>query len=138
MRTHDSSEPTTQQPEKFDEFTGGYDDIDHARAAKRLNADLRAMDATPRAGHTPGPWAADGHRVTWNGPDKVRPNLVCVANEDDARIIAAAPDLLEACRILADVPKTADGYGPYQLGVIAKAIDAARAAIARATNGGVK
>jgi len=40
MRTDNSSTTTTEQPEQFDEVTGGYDDFDHERAAKRINADL--------------------------------------------------------------------------------------------------
>lgn len=52
MRHDDSNDNHTEQPEPFCEMTGGYDDVDHARAAKRLNADLRAMDATPRGKQT--------------------------------------------------------------------------------------
>ena len=43
MRTDNSSETTTQQAEKFDEFTGGYDMTDHNRAAKRISADMRKV-----------------------------------------------------------------------------------------------
>lgn len=128
MRHDDSNNNPTQQAEKFDEMTGGYDDVDHARAAKRLNADLRAMDATPRVGHTPGPWRIDNRRIM-DVPPKTRvgqvicevegasvghtiraepDHLACPSVEkwnaqrdENARLIAAAPDLLEALQALA-------------------------------------
>ncbi len=44
--------------------------------------------------HTPGPWHTTGtqHEEVRNGDGF----LVCKARTDDARLIAAAPDLLEA------------------------------------------
>jgi hypothetical protein len=42
MQTKNSN-PTPrvqEQPEQFDEFTGGYDMTDHNRAAKRISADI--------------------------------------------------------------------------------------------------
>ena len=45
-------------------------------------------------------------------------------------------DLLAVARLIADVPKTDLGYGLFQLNRIACAIDAARAAIARAEGAG--
>lgn len=110
MRTHDSSEPTTPQAEKFDEMTGGYDDIDHARAAKRINADIRAMDATPRGKHTPGPLFYEPHHKDFMVFDES--GIACVAivhggvadgkgndaSEANAKLFTAAPELLEMCQ----------------------------------------
>ena len=86
--------------ERFDEVTGGYDDVDHARAAKRLNADLRAMDATPRVGHTPGPWQIKcGAIVGKSGVNVAGASIAPPYDEfaANARLIAAAPDLLAVC-----------------------------------------
>ena len=88
--------------------------------------------------HTPGPWVTirSGMRdnsavatIEEKPPEMEEPNywLVAQANtlrdewEANARLIAAAPDLLEALEMLLEFPKT----GP--------AITAARAAIAKAT-----
>lgn len=83
--------------------------------------------------HTPGPWAVDEIRsvqaITWCGE-------VCIAdvggNADEeeqlanARLIAAAPDLLAACEAMIAAEKACD--------ILAgdSAITAIRAAIARA------
>lgn len=80
------------------------------------------------AKHTPGPWKAEGPRVFKDKPKGYR--LVCTvahcaAEEDDARMIAAAPEMLVALRqIIALSSATANGE------VI---IATARAAIAKAT-----
>jgi len=59
------------------------------------------------ARHTPGPWKAcineeachfrgiTRHGWTIDGPQMVPDNECCMFNEADARLIAAAPDLLE-------------------------------------------
>lgn len=68
--------------------------------------------------HTPGPWAASQNSVYWqiNGPDGAIVGDVCgtsvwaTAEEEaaNARLIAAAPELLEACDmariVLAGIP----------------------------------
>ena len=86
--------------------------------------------------HTPGPWAFDNHEFgpfircsagyIISGPVTKRPD-----GKDNARLIAAAPDLLEALRDLVGMDVA------YQRGpMVKKAVEAARAAIAAATGEG--
>lgn len=78
--------------------------------------------------HTPGPWFLDHYGgVTANGEDvaHVVGAYGCVENEANARLIAAAPDLLAALRGLFDNSTRADW--PTDL------YQAAEAAIAKAT-----
>ena len=83
--------------------------------------------------HTPGPWTPmgldDGTWIIGRGPNFVPP-FAWATEEADARLIAAAPDLLAALERIAT-----EGHEPERLGFQAKAI--ARAAIAKA-KGGVK
>jgi hypothetical protein len=86
------------------------------------------------AGHTPGPWEAHDDDGTGTLPcvlsDKVNAGgnfYVAQCNVfEDARLIASAPDLLDACRAIASL---ADGQGQRNMMEIA---GQARAAIARA------
>jgi hypothetical protein len=79
---------------------------------------------------TPGPWKF----VPWHiaeGPSEVRAPegwLVCTtASDDDARLIAAAPDLLTSCKdLLLRCADPAEEFGPNH------AVTQARAAIAKA------
>lgn len=74
--------------------------------------------------HTPGPWTVNGGDDVWIG------NRTCVhiGDEDDARLIAAAPDLLEVLKSLLDMDIS------YRRGpVVQEAVEKARAAIAKAT-----
>jgi len=62
--------------------------------------------------HTPGPWrfAQDGREPYWNvdmpmqdgSPGYGFANAMVYTTEEDARLIAAAPDLLAACHKLID------------------------------------
>lgn len=89
--------------------------------------------------HTPGPWragyideqdrrermivraeAVDGHPYV-----AICPNPLAGSHEANARLIAAAPDLLAACELMLSSPKY--GNAPSEA-----AVEAARAAIARA------
>ena len=105
--------------------------------------------------HTPGPWfhiprARDGHCdlvsiregradaafIQIGSPVCERPILdyphdnVQTAN---ARLVAAAPELLEACRLLMKGEPMQQGErNGYIMGALSTAIDAARAAIAKA------
>ena len=85
--------------------TKGYTKAHEDRALDRLAKDIRQA---PEAKHTPGPWNVSGLPDTYrrdcinaNGPRPVaevpRHNPDWQAN---ARLIAAAPDLLEACKFL--------------------------------------
>jgi len=81
--------------------------------------------------HTPGPWYYAGMRTIGGPDDRMvadcfstnRPRETCEAN---ARLIAAAPELLEACEQVA----LAAEYG--NLGTNNSAVATARAAIAKA------
>jgi hypothetical protein len=82
--------------------------------------------------HTPGPWTHEVHQLSegFSG-------IVYAANgmrvgtdhlsEDDARLIAASPDLLEACKALV---RFVDSHGSEHINRVPFA--AARAAIAKA------
>lgn len=76
--------------------------------------------------HTPGPWRINPGAGEVRGADW---NVIVadVGSDADARLIAAAPDLLDACVRLLDAVARGDHK--------AKAIDAARAAVAKATGG---
>jgi hypothetical protein len=79
--------------------------------------------------HTPGPWHVEDDQTIWAGHKLVavaaRPNVPMTAN---ARLIAAAPDLLEACQTLATLLDTDDWIATGRLSV-----KQAQAAIAKAT-----
>lgn len=85
--------------------------------------------------HTPGPWKAVGRDVlSMHASPRSSGPLVCVVDDNDddrwpadSALIAAAPDLLAACERLLDAVERGDHK--------AKAVDAARAAIARAKGG---
>lgn len=99
--------------------------------------------------HTPGPWrigslaSYDGYtgqpfRNVWAGQDEAATVVARAIRSDgamtndvdaDARLIAAAPELLEACIYLAE--------GIEACGVTGVYLDQARAAIAKATGGAV-
>jgi hypothetical protein len=137
MRADNSTPRVQEQSEQFDEVTGGYSDYEHNRAAKRINADMRAMDATPRAGHTPGPWTLDRRQSMYGdyfrtlGTDgkPIDERLGSATGEANARLMASAPDLLEACKdaVMYLDPSCEECPSPEVL------LDVLRAAIARAT-----
>jgi hypothetical protein len=98
---------------------------------------------TTKPQHTPGPWSYGGHGYA--GREVVGPNgltAICVMSKADstaghrdinanARLIAAAPELLEALRDLARVAIINSGKGQDMEGYAA--FDRARAVIAKAT-----
>lgn len=80
--------------------------------------------------HTPGPWSVgDDQLVVWS-------DVITVAearrSRADARLIAAAPELLEVAKKLAAWESDPDGYG----GDLAEIGCMARAAIAKAEGKG--
>ena len=86
------------------------------------------------AKHTPGPWHIDGRDVcAWDG--KIETTICeCYAHisigrynaEDNARLIAAAPDLLSAIELIANAFANGEHVIEYMQGV-------ARAALAKLT-----
>lgn len=96
------------------------------------------------AKHTPGPWAyAYDGSSTWSigEADDPQDKLVAsIGDRDDARatanarLIAAAPDLLKALEFCAQAIRTA-GLDTVKGGICAQAFAEARAAIAKARGG---
>lgn len=78
--------------------------------------------------HTPGPWKVGGKKtISRDHPDKSMQVIVARADSPDtARLIAAAPELLEAARGLLRLLNPTPGHPD-------ETIAAARAAIAKAT-----
>ncbi len=87
--------------------------------------------------HTPGPWATEAqgdanHYFTrqpnghWLASIQFNGELSIAEQEANARLIDAAPDLLEALKVL--LPVAANAYG-----ALSKDLDQARAAIAKAS-----
>lgn len=92
-----------------------------------------------KTNHTPGPWTVNGktvksvdhgHHYTVARVDN--PKFTPEANAANARLIAAAPDLLAALRALTAVVESYE-YGRPWPGRPHAQMDEARAAIARAT-----
>jgi hypothetical protein len=88
--------------------------------------------------HTPGPWYLDAHDekgwflLSESGPDIMAEPFDCA--DADARLIAAAPDLLEACESFLQMFKTGsncDKRNPYTRPEVKAAI----AAIAKVKGG---
>lgn len=95
-------------------------------------------------GHTPGPWQADGFEINKEGLEPkgsatvwhVAGTSYSLADPDtrraNARLIAAAPELLEALKdclgyVISDYESRDGGFGGAQ-----ESVDRARAAIAKA------
>ena len=87
------------------------------------------MNPAPRQ-HTPGPWTVDNQYI--HGPDGIRFLAVAGdgAGQANARLIAAAPELLAAARLA--VAWSEQVPAPYRDW---PHVAAARAAIAKATGG---
>ncbi len=98
--------------------------------------------------HTPGPWKVDADTIktTWNTVYG-HPNPICrvmlqdgIAYRDaNARLIAAAPELLEACKVLENVfaatERAQAGLRDFCVTDLQNALDLARHAITKATQG---
>jgi len=81
-----------------------------------------------KANFTPGPWVVQVHRDTTSVEGRYTTVAPDVSN-DDAPLIAAAPDLLAALRNMVEQSASPD----YNFGPCDAAMTAARAAIAKAT-----
>ena len=88
------------------------------------------------SGHTKGPWKLDGGKQEWFSVRADHYGVVCNipgygigAREANARLIAAAPELLEALEECKEVMADPFAYGET---CISDAIAKARAAIAKA------
>jgi hypothetical protein len=132
-----NSKPTprvNEDPERFDEVTGGYDMTDHNRAAKRISADMRKMDA-PSQWHYGEPVASHRKPFVYDQHGNLVANFdgwVGRSYEEkvaNAKMGAAAPDMLAA---LQKIVRECD-QGTHDAGTLG--MTAARAAIARATGG---
>lgn len=93
--------------------------------------------------HTPGPWSwytRNGHRVAIDGSggaevaraEEYGASAWIEVSEDDARLIAAAPELLYVAELVDDVSDRIDHDPDSAFGQL---VAAARAAIAKATGG---
>jgi hypothetical protein len=82
--------------------------------------------------HTPGPWKQVSVRGGWDGVQVANGGTtICTLAlnvPDNARLIAAAPDLLEACQFLLETAEKA----PWSQMAMSRALDHIRAAVAKA------
>jgi hypothetical protein len=88
--------------------------------------------------HTPAPWkidAAHSSRVLLLNDAKgyAIGEIVDTRNPDNARLIAAAPDLLEALCTALPFVEDHEGSDIYKRGAVARAVAQIRAAIDKAT-----
>jgi hypothetical protein len=88
--------------------------------------------------HTPAPWkidAAHSSRVLLLNDAKgyAIGEIVDTRNPDNARLIAAAPDLLEALCTALPFVEDHEGSDIYKRGAVARAVAQIRAAIEKAT-----
>jgi hypothetical protein len=88
--------------------------------------------------HTPGPWILDENERGWgllsNGSDVTSEPFDC--STDDARLIAAAPELLEALQSFIDLSDDGSLHIEGSIATEDPVITAARAAIAKAEGRG--
>lgn len=80
------------------------------------------------AGFTPGPWVRRDTETHAEIDAETRETLAMVATAEDARLIAAAPDLYEALAALVERGWRAEDIGPDD----PEPFDAGRAALAKA------
>lgn len=112
------------------------------KAALAKSLEAQAIAKRENAKHTPGPWKATEKTVT--APEtEDRLGMECRLyggnsrdNRANARLIAAAPDLLDACQAMIawddrEKDHAVDFYD--RMGLCVEAFEKARAAIAKAT-----
>lgn len=110
----------------------------HGKAGDAAHVGAASNEQT---GHTPGPWHVNGYRAcistqSPSDPPTVRARTICymqterrgmpITTTADARLITAAPDLLEACELaqawLANCLPIGDLSGPKPMPILASAI----------------
>ena len=77
--------------------------------------------------HTPGPWeagrlAGPDQWMVSGGPDGNRTSIADVSGEANARLIAAAPDLLRACKYVAEIAVAWDPLTPGDIAEVLAAV----------------
>jgi hypothetical protein len=74
--------------------------------------------------HTPGPWVVDQESATATVRDSNGKSIArCYQGDDDARLIAAAPAMLEALRYIATLDTSQDA-SPAQCSAVLVAMNA--------------
>ena len=88
--------------------------------------------------HTPGPWVANDDGLVYSqAPRLGKHNVICAVGPDDARLIAAAPELLAVAQLAAVSEHRLAMLTHTQLSNLIRDIGQdARAAIAKAIGGG--
>ena len=89
--------------------------------------------------HTPAPWKIDGAHSTRvlliiDAKGHAIGEIVDTRNPANAKLIAAAPDLLEALLTALPYVEDHEGSNVYKRGAVARAVAQIRAAIEQATN----
>jgi hypothetical protein len=89
--------------------------------------------------HTPAPWKIDGAHSTRvllinDAKGYAIGEIVDTRNPANARLISAAPDLLEALLTALPYVEDHEGSNIYKRGAVARAVAQIRAAIEQATN----
>ena len=89
--------------------------------------------------HTPAPWKIDGAHSTRvllinDAKGYAIGEIVDTRNPANAKLIAAAPDLLEALLTALPYVEDHEGSNVYKRGAVARAVAQIRAAIEQATN----
>jgi len=94
------------------------------------------MKTKPNSRHTPGPWQWTAIEGGWDGVKQENGTLICklALNEpENARLIAAAPDLLDACLETLTEIRAYQGEDEFCEGPTKDACDILKSAITKAT-----
>ena len=101
-------------------------------ASERLDQESGGRDGMSK--HTPGPWVTSRENVyEYSRGHLLGAKRICVvddwipSNEANARLIAAAPDLLAACKMISDMAVEWDALTPGDIAEVNDAIKKAEA-----------